>query len=157
MSPRILVVDDEPSLVHGLTYALEREKFEVEVATDGEAAVEAALGHAIDLVVLDLMLPKLSGSDACKQIRARSDVPIIMLTAKDSERDLLDGLAVGADDYVTKPFSANELVGRISALLRRRSLDRAANEEVVRTVGGLTIDFISDEVTVDGKRASLTS
>jgi two-component system response regulator RegX3 len=156
MSPRILVVDDEPSLVHGLTYALEREKFEVEVATDGEAAVEAALGHAIDLVVLDLMLPKLSGSDACKQIRARSDVPIIMLTAKDSERDLLDGLAVGADDYVTKPFSANELVGRISALLRRRSLDRAANEEVVRTVGGLTIDFISDEVTVDGKRASLT-
>jgi len=156
MSPRILVVDDEPSLVHGLTYALEREKFEVEVATDGEAAVEAALGHAIDLVVLDLMLPKLSGSEACKQIRARSDVPIIMLTAKDSERDLLDGLAVGADDYVTKPFSANELVGRISALLRRRSLDRAANEEVVRTVGGLTIDFISDEVTVDGKRASLT-
>jgi two-component system, OmpR family, response regulator RegX3 len=156
MSPRILVVDDEPSLVHGLTYALEREKFEVEVATDGEAAVEAALGHAVDLVVLDLMLPKLSGSEACKQIRARSDVPIIMLTAKDSERDLLDGLAVGADDYVTKPFSANELVGRISALLRRRSLDRAANEEVVRTVGGLTIDFISDEVTVDGKRASLT-
>ena len=156
MSPRILVVDDEPSLVHGLTYALEREKYEVEVATDGEAAVEAALGHAIDLIVLDLMLPKLSGTDACKQIRARSDVPIIMLTAKDSERDLLDGLEVGADDYVTKPFSANELIGRISALLRRRSLDRAANEEVVRSIGGVTIDFVSDEVTVDGQRASLT-
>jgi DNA-binding response OmpR family regulator len=156
MSPRILVVDDEPSLVHGLTYALERERFEVEVATDGEAAVDAALGHAVDLVVLDLMLPKLSGTEACKQIRAQSDVPIIMLTAKDSERDLLDGLQVGADDYVTKPFSANELIGRISAILRRRSLDRAANEEVVKTVGGLTIDFISDQVTVDGRRASLT-
>jgi two-component system response regulator RegX3 len=156
MSPRILVVDDEPSLVHGLTYALEREKYEVEVATDGEAAVEAALGQAVDLIVLDLMLPKLSGTEACKQIRARSDVPIIMLTAKDSERDLLDGLEVGADDYVTKPFSANELIGRISALLRRRELDRAANEEVVRSVGGLTIDFVSDEVTVDGQRTALT-
>jgi two-component system, OmpR family, response regulator RegX3 len=156
MSPRILVVDDEPSLVHGLTYALERENYEVEVATDGEAAIEAALGQAIDLVVLDLMLPKLSGTEACKQIRARSDVPIIMLTAKDSERDLLDGLEVGADDYVTKPFSANELIGRIGALLRRRSLDRAANEEIVKTVGGVVIDFVSDEVTVDGKRASLT-
>ena len=91
LSPRILVVDDEPSLVRGLTYALERDKFEVEVATDGEAAVEAALTQAVDLVILDLMLPRLSGEEACRQIRAQSDVPIIMLTAKDSERDLLDG------------------------------------------------------------------
>ena len=91
MSPRILVVDDEPSLVRGLTYALERDKFEVEVATDGEAAVEAALTQAIDLVILDLMLPKLSGEEACKKIRESSGVPIIMLTAKDSERELLPG------------------------------------------------------------------
>jgi two-component system response regulator RegX3 len=156
MSPRILVVDDEPSLVRGLTYALERDKFEVEVATDGEAAVDAALTQAIDLVILDLMLPKLSGEDACKQIRAKSDVPIIMLTAKDSERDLLAGLELGADDYVTKPFSAAELIGRVSALLRRRALDRATNESLVRTVGAIRIDLVRDEVSVDGKPVSLT-
>jgi two-component system, OmpR family, response regulator RegX3 len=156
MSPRILVVDDEPSLVRGLTYALERERFEVEAATDGEAAVEAALTHAIDLVILDLMLPKLSGEDACRQIRSQSDVPIIMLTAKDSERDLLAGLDLGADDYVTKPFSAAELIGRVNALLRRRALDRAANKELVRSVGAITIDLIRDEVAVDGKVVSLT-
>ena len=82
------------------------------------------------------MLPKLSGEEACKRIRAESDVPIIMLTAKDSERELLTGLELGADDYVTKPFSAAELIGRVSALLRRRKLDHAASEQVVRTVGG---------------------
>jgi two-component system response regulator RegX3 len=156
MTARILVVDDEPSLVQGLTYALEREKFEVEVATDGESAVETALSQAIDLIILDVMLPRLSGTEACKQIRGRSDVPIIMLTARDSERDLLEGLHVGADDYVTKPFSANELIGRVNALLRRRELDRAANEDNVRTIGDMTIDFVRDEVMVDGKKAPLT-
>jgi two-component system response regulator RegX3 len=156
VSPRLLVVDDEPSLVRGLTYALEREHFEVSVATDGEAAVDAALSQVFDLIILDLMLPKLSGTDACRQIRARSDVPIIMLTALDSERDLVHGLDVGADDYVTKPFSAAELISRVSALLRRRAIDRAANEQVVRTVAGLTIDFVHDEVRVDGKKTPLT-
>ena len=156
MSPRILVVDDEPSLVRGLTYALERDKFEVEVATDGEAAVDAALTQAIDLVILDLMLPKLSGEDACRRIRAESDVPIIMLTAKDSERELLAGLELGADDYVTKPFSAAELIGRVGALLRRRKLDHAASEQVVRTVGAIKIDLVRDEVSVEGKPVALT-
>jgi DNA-binding response OmpR family regulator len=156
MSPRILVVDDEPSLVRGLTYALERDRFEVQVATDGEAAVDAALGQAIDLVILDLMLPKLSGEEACRTIRASSDVPIIMLTAKDSERDILAGLEIGADDYVTKPFSAAELIGRVNALLRRRALDQAANEQLVRTVGAIKIDLIRDEVTVEGKSVALT-
>jgi two-component system response regulator RegX3 len=156
VSPRILVVDDEPSLVRGLTYALEREQFEVEAAVDGELAVQAALTQAFDLVILDLMLPKLSGEEACRQIRARSDVPIIMLTAKDSERELVEGLRMGADDYVTKPFSATELIGRISALLRRRELDRSANEQLVRTVGGIRIDLVNDAVTVDGKPVSLT-
>ena len=156
MSPRILVVDDEPSLVRGLTYALERDKFEVEVATDGEAAVDAALTQAVDLVILDLMLPRLSGEEACRQIRARSDVPIIMLTAKDSERDVLTGLEIGADDYVTKPFSAAELIGRVGALLRRRALDQAANEQLVRTVGAIRIDLVRDEVSVEGKQVALT-
>ncbi len=156
MSPRILVVDDEPSLVRGLTYALEREQFEVEVAVDGKSAVEKALTQAIDLVILDLMLPQLSGEDACRQIRAESDVPIIMLTAKDSERELILGLEIGADDYVTKPFSAAELIGRISALLRRRELDRATNEQLVRSVGGIKIDLVRDAVAVDGKQVALT-
>jgi Response regulators consisting of a CheY-like receiver domain and a winged-helix DNA-binding domain len=156
MSPRILVVDDEPSLVATLTYALERENFEVSVAEDGEAAVEVALSGAFDLVLLDLGLPKLTGTEACRRIRAKSGVPIIMLTAKDSGLDLVLGLEVGADDYVTKPFSAEELLGRIRALLRRRELDRAAHGDMVRTVGGVSIDVLHDRVTVDGALVSLT-
>lgn len=156
MSPRILVVDDEPSLVATLTYALERENFEVSVARDGEAAVEVALSGAFDLVLLDLGLPKLTGTEVCRRIRAKSGVPIIMLTAKDSGLDLVLGLEVGADDYVTKPFSAEELLGRIRALLRRRELDRAAHADMVRTVGGVSIDVLHDRVTVDGVLVSLT-
>ena len=156
MSPRILVVDDEPSLVATLTYALERENFEVSVAEDGEAAVEVALSGAFDLVLLDLGLPKLTGTEVCWRIRAKSGVPIIMLTAKDSGLDLVLGLEVGADDYVTKPFSAEELLGRIRALLRRRELDRAAHGDMVRTVGGISIDVLHDRVTVDGALVSLT-
>jgi two-component system response regulator RegX3 len=156
MSPRLLVVDDEPSLVRGLTYALEREKFEVEVAADGRDAVEAALSQAFDLILLDVMLPKLSGTEACREIRARSDVPIIMLTARDSEREVIEGLGVGADDYVTKPFSAAELIGRIYSQLRRRNIDRAANDQVIRKVGGITVDLVNDRVTVDEAAVSLT-
>jgi two-component system, OmpR family, response regulator RegX3 len=156
MSPRILVVDDEPSLVATLTYALERENFEVSVATDGEEAVDAALSEAYDLVLLDLGLPKLTGTEACRRIRASSSVPIIMLTAKDSSLDLVLGLEVGADDYVTKPFSAEELLGRIRALLRRREIDRADHGEMTRTVGGITIDVLHDRVTVDGVVVALT-
>jgi two-component system response regulator RegX3 len=156
MSPRILVVDDEPSLVHGLRYALQRERFEVDVATDGRAAVETALSQAFDVILLDVMLPKLSGTDACREIRAQSDVPIIMLTARDSEREVVEGLGAGADDYVTKPFSAAELLGRIRSVLRRRELDRAANERVVRKVGTLTVDLVNDQVRVDGKLVQLT-
>jgi two-component system response regulator RegX3 len=156
MSPRILVVDDEPSLVDGLSYALERENFDVCVATDGESAVDATVSQAIDLVILDLMLPKVSGEEACRRIRERSDVPIIMLTAKDSERDLVEGLQLGADDYVTKPFSARELIERVNALLRRRELDQTANQQLFRVVGGIKIDLLNDEVTVDGKRTALT-
>jgi len=155
VTTRILVVDDEPSLVRGLTYALERENFEVHVANDGPEAIEAAFGIPIDLVILDVMLPTLSGTEVCRQIRDRSGVPIIMLTARDSERDLLEGLEVGADDYLTKPFSSAELLGRIRALLRRRDFDREA-ERPVLSVGDLTIDLVHDEVAVDGRRVPLT-
>jgi DNA-binding response OmpR family regulator len=156
LSPKILLVDDEPSLVRGLSYALERDGFDVEVATDGESAVDAALSHNLDLIILDLMLPKLSGTEACRRIRAASDVPIIMLTARDSERDLVNGLEVGADDYVTKPFSAAELLSRISALLRRRKIDRLANGNANLTVGGIAVDLLADKVTVDGEQVGLT-
>jgi two-component system response regulator RegX3 len=156
MSPRILVVDDEPSIVEGLTYALEREEFEVEVATDGREAVNAALTQSIDLVLLDLMLPVISGEEVCRTIRGHSDVPIIMLTAKSSEREVVSGLDLGADDYVTKPFSAAELISRVAALLRRRRLDRNAGNGLVREVGGITIDLENDAVTVDGARVALT-
>jgi DNA-binding response OmpR family regulator len=156
VSPRILVVDDEPSLVQGLTYALQRERFEVDVVGDGRAAVEKALSQAFDVILLDVMLPRLSGTDACREIRAGSDVPIIMLTARDSEREVVEGLGVGADDYVTKPFSAAELVSRIRSVLRRRELDRTANAEVVRKLGGLVVDLVNDEVRIDGKPVQLT-
>jgi two-component system response regulator RegX3 len=156
VSPRILIVDDEPSLVSGLSYALERDGFDVEVATDGEGAVDMALSRNLDLIILDVMLPKLSGTDACRRIRAASDVPIIMLTARDSERDLVNGLEVGADDYVTKPFSSAELLSRISALLRRRTIDRGASGHVSLKVGDITIDLLADTVTVEGRGVGLT-
>ena len=156
MSPRILIVDDEPSLVQGLSYALTRDGYELLIEVDGEAAVETALSSELDLIILDLMLPKLSGIEACRRIRAASDVPIIMLTARDSERDLVNGLEVGADDYVTKPFSAAELLSRIAALLRRRELDRDANARTTLTAGGVVIDLVSDKVTVDGTAVLLT-
>jgi len=155
VSPRILIVDDEPSLVRGLQYAFERENFEVDVAVDGLEAVSLALSEAVDLVVLDLMLPKLSGTDVCRRIRAENAVPIIMLTARDAERDLLEGLRVGADDYMTKPFSAAELIGRVRALLRRRELDRTSGK-TVRTVGAISIDLVRDTVTVQGQKVTLT-
>jgi two-component system response regulator RegX3 len=156
MSPRILLVDDEPSLVRGLSYALARDGYDVDVETDGESAVEAALSRTLDLIILDLMLPKLSGTEACRRIRAASDVPIIMLTARDSERDLVYGLEIGADDYVTKPFSAAELMSRIAALLRRRQIDQSASSAVTMSVGGIEIDLVSDTVEVDGEPVSLT-
>ncbi len=156
MSARLLLVEDERPLVRTFSYALERKEFEVDVATDGRAAVEAALSQAYDLILLDVMLPKLSGTDACREIRAASDVPIIMVTARDGEQEVVEGLDVGADDYITKPFSIAELVGRVRSLLRRRELDRAANESMVRTVGGVTVDYLNDRVTVDGRLALLT-
>jgi two-component system response regulator RegX3 len=124
MGPRVLLVDDERLLASSLAYALEREGFLVEVATDGRAAVVAATSEAFDLILLDLGLPLLSGSDACVAIREQSDVPIIMLTARDSTHDVVLGLELGADDYVTKPFSPTELISRIHALLRRHEVSR---------------------------------
>ena len=152
---RILIVDDEPALLTGLKYALNRESFDATTVDNGTEALAEIQKGDYDLIVLDLMLPDVPGIHVCRKIRSFSTVPIIMLTAKDSEVDKIVGLEVGADDYVTKPFSALELLGRVRALLRRRELDR--NETApVRQVGSLKIDLARHEVSVSGRKIVLT-
>jgi two-component system response regulator RegX3 len=128
----------------------------VDEQRDGKAALEAARTTSYDIVILDVMLPGLSGTDVCRELRAESDVPIVMLTARDAEIDRVLGLELGADDYVTKPFSTAELLSRVRAILRRRELDRATGSVTVRRLGGLQIDLGRHEVLVDGERVHLT-
>ena len=138
-SGRILVADDEPSVRDAVGYALEQEGFEVTLAVDGDDA-DGQLGESgpgFDLLILDIMMPGKSGLDICREVRAHSPVPIILLTAKDAEVDKVVGLEVGADDYVTKPFSVRELLGRVRAQLRRRGLDRSSTAR-----DGKTIDVV---------------
>jgi len=156
VSERILVVDDEPAIVDAVVYALEGEGYEVASRADGEEALSAALDEAFDLVVLDLMLPRLSGTEVCRRLRAESDIPIVMLTAKDAEVDRVLGLEIGADDYVTKPFSIAELVSRVRALLRRRELDRAGRGYAFKRVGSLTLDLTRHKVSLGGSEVQLT-
>jgi two-component system response regulator RegX3 len=155
MNERILVVDDTEAILDAVTDALAAEGFEVQGATDGRLALEAAVAEEFNLVILDLMLPGLSGTEICRRLRASSAVPIIMLTARDAEADRVLGLEIGADDYITKPFSEVELVSRVRAILRRRQLDRL-DEVTARRLGGLTIDVVKHEVTADGKPVALT-
>jgi two-component system response regulator RegX3 len=151
---RILIVEDEGSLADSVRYNLEREGFVVTVAADGRRALERFRAEPPALVILDLMLPEVSGLDLCRAIRAESDVPIIMVTAKDSEADKVAGLELGADDYVTKPFSVRELVSRVRALLRRT---RSRPEDVPADVlagGPVEMDVVRHEVLVGGEAAS---
>ncbi|MEP6978899.1 MAG: response regulator transcription factor, partial [Thermoleophilia bacterium] len=129
---------------------------EVSDAADGEEALEVARSNGFDVLILDLMLPKLSGVEVCRRLRAESDVPILLLTAKDAEVDRVLGLEAGADDYVTKPFSMAELVSRVRAILRRRQLDRSATAGVVYRVGGLTLDLVRYGAQVEGRAVNLT-
>jgi two-component system response regulator RegX3 len=152
---RILVVDDEPAIRDAVGYALRTEGFDVDLVGDGEEGLEAALGAPYDVVVLDLMLPRMSGTEVCRRVRAESAVPIIMLTARGAELDRVLGLEVGADDYVTKPFSMAELVGRIRALLRRRELDRSGRGGTLR-VGTLELDPMRHQASVAGEPKRLT-
>jgi len=152
-SGRILVADDEPSVRESVGYALGQEGFEVTIATDGDDA-DSKLGDGevpFDLLVLDIMMPGRSGLDLCRDVRGRSPVPIILLTAKDAEVDKVVGLEVGADDYVTKPFSVRELLGRVRAQLRRRELDRASS---TTDGGGQSID--AGDVSIDLARHLVT-
>ena len=152
----ILLVDDDPGVLDVVAFMLRREGFEVDEERDGTAALERARQNGYDIVILDVMLPGLSGTDVCRALRAESDVPILMLTARDAEIDRVLGLELGADDYVTKPFSTAELLSRVRAILRRRELDRATGGATVRRLGGLQIDLGRHEVSVDGDRVHLT-
>ncbi|WP_261165929.1 response regulator transcription factor [Microbacterium sp. Marseille-Q6965] len=152
---RVLLVEDEPDLADPLAYLLRREGFEVEIAEDGDAALAAFRERGADILLLDLMLPGMPGTEVCRQVRTTSGVPIIMLTAKDSEIDIVVGLELGADDYVTKPYSARELLARMRAVLRRAQQDEADLEERVLQGGRVTLDIDRHTVTVDGEPISM--
>ncbi len=155
-SPTILLVDDEDAIQKLLTFPLERDGFRVVEARDGEEALKRFGEEEIDLVVLDLALPKLDGLEVCRRLRARSTVPIIMLTARDEEVDKIVGLELGADDYITKPFSIREFRSRVRALLRRASISTpaAAHEPIV--VGPMRLDRARRLVEIDGRSPELT-
>ena len=156
-SSTILLVDDEDSVQKLLTYPLERDGFRVVSARDGEEALIRFAEEPIDLVVLDIMLPKLDGLEVCKRLRAESSVPIIMLTARDDEFDTVLGLELGADDYITKPFSIREFRSRVRALLRRAGASRRDSMPAEPLVAGsLSLDSDRREVKVDGRSLELT-
>ncbi len=152
---KILIVEDEASFSEALEFLLGKEGFSVVVADNGADAVRKFDQGGIDLVLLDLMLPEVSGTEVCRQIRAKSRVPIIMLTAKDSEVDKVVGLEIGADDYVTKPYSSRELIARIRAVLRRNSGEGMESEPGVMTVSGVRMDVDRHQVSVNGIAVSL--
>jgi DNA-binding response OmpR family regulator len=153
---RALVVDDEPPLVQVVSGYLTREGFDVVTAIDGEAALAIARQANPDVIVLDLMLPGIDGVEVCRRVRAFSNAYIIMLTAKSDEVDKLVGLSVGADDYLTKPFSPRELVARIRAMLRRPRAEQPEPDREVRTFGALQIDPTAREVRLAGQAVELT-
>ena len=155
-SPAILIIEDEPALSESLDYALTREGFRVVLASDGVTGLERFRTERPGLILLDLMLPILSGLDVCRIIRAQSTVPIVILTAKDSEADKVAGLEIGADDYVTKPFSMRELVSRLRAHIRRAGMSGDALEAQVLTGGPVELDVSNHEVRVRGERVDLT-
>ncbi|MGH1561520.1 response regulator [Mumia sp. DW29H23] len=151
---RVLVVEDEESYIDALSYVLRKEGFEVAVATDGHAALEEFDRSGADIVLLDLMLPGISGTEVCRKLRASSSVPVIMVSAKDSEVDKVVGLELGADDYVTKPYSPRELVARIRAVLRRGA-DHGGGDDAALEVGRVRMDVDRHVVTVDGDEVRL--
>jgi two-component system response regulator RegX3 len=159
MTRRILIADDEPSVREAVGYALRQEGFDVELAEDGDDADSKLQGDIdFDLLILDIMMPGKSGLDVCRDVRSRSPVPIILLTAKDAEVDKVVGLEVGADDYVTKPFSVRELIGRVRAQLRRRELDRSTSDQGGKMIeaGDVRIDLARHLVMVRGEPVNLT-
>ncbi|MFL6037828.1 MAG: response regulator, partial [Gaiellaceae bacterium] len=153
MGPRILIAEDEAAIADSVAYALRGEGFDVDTVSDGEGALAAARANGYDVLVLDLMLPGVSGLEVCRRLRAESAIPIVMLTARTAEVDRVLGLEAGADDYVVKPFSMPELVSRVRAILRRRALDVAEPPRL--EVGALSLDLARHTATVDGAPVTL--
>lgn len=149
--PKVLVVEDEQSLREPLVFMLKKEGYEVIEAENGQVAIEKFELQGADIILLDLMMPKLDGNQVCKQIRLSSNVPIIMLTAKDSEVDKVVGLEIGADDYVTKPYSTRELLARMKAVLRRK-IEPSVEADSVLIAGELRLDSDRHQVTLSGKQ-----
>lgn len=157
MSKKILVVDDEKLIVKGIRFSLEQEGMEVDCAYDGEEALECARKCEYDLVLLDVMLPKLDGFEVCQQIREFSDMPIVMLTAKSEDMDKILGLEYGADDYITKPFNILEVKARIKAIMRRTSKRKETSGSPVLIKGNLKIDCESRRVFIGDREINLTA
>ena len=154
---RVLIIEDDPNVADVVTRYLEREGYAVESAADGLAGLELALSDPPDLVVLDLMLPSLSGFEVCRRLRATAPVPVIMLTARGEEVDRIAGLELGADDYVAKPFSPRELTARVNAVLRRANGMLVAGDAGVLRAGALELDPVAHEARLDGELVALTT
>ena len=157
MSKRVLVVDDEKLIVKGIRFSLEQDGMEVECAYDGEEALEKVKENKYDIILLDLMLPKISGLEVCQQIREFSQVPIVMLTAKGEDMDKILGLEYGADDYITKPFNILEVKARIKAIMRRTSRTEKTERERIIEVQDMKIDCESRRVYIKGEEVNLTA
>ncbi|HYH04768.1 MAG TPA: response regulator transcription factor [Bacillota bacterium] len=156
MAKRILIIDDEPMIVESVSYNLKQEGYEVSAAKDGNSGLQLALAQEFDLILLDLMLPGISGIEICREIRKTSEVPIIMLTAKEGEIDRIIGLEMGADDYVTKPFSMRELLARIRSVLKRMNSVPKQAEVPKLIFDDIEIDLMGHEVTVKHKTIDLS-
>jgi len=156
MGDKVLIIDDDVTLTTVIQLRLEQEGYEVIIANSGVEGLRQAYDAHPDLVILDIMMPGLDGWETCQRLREISDVPIIMLTAKDGEMDMVRGLELGADGYISKPFSTKELLARIQALLRRTRLPSSPTRPAVYTDGDLVVDFAKHRVTVRGKRVNLT-
>jgi two-component system, OmpR family, response regulator RegX3 len=154
MTERVLVVEDEPAISDSVVYALRAEGYEVDALEDGESAIEATRSSSYDLLILDLMLPGISGIEVCRRIREANPLPILMLTARTAEVDRVLGLETGADDYVNKPFSMPELISRVRAILRRRELDRAGAP--VLRAANIELDLSRHTAVIDGEPVPLT-
>lgn len=152
---RILIIEDEESVLEPLELLLSNEGFKVDTAKDGRAGIDKFNDVGADLILLDLMLPEVSGTEVCKRIRQTSNVPIIMLTAKDTEVDKVVGLEIGADDYITKPYSTRELIARINAVLRRRITESSPSNSGQLIAGPVKIDIDKHTITINGLPASL--
>ena len=157
MAKRILLVDDEPLIIKGLRFTLEQEGYEILTASDGEEALEVFHSEPVDLVLLDVMLPKLDGIQVCQRIRESSNVPILMLTAKGEDMDKILGLEYGADDYMTKPFNILEVKARIKTVLRRVSQPVANEEKKIIRVHDMEVNIVNRSVTLGGKEVRLTA